>query len=101
MEIRRKTIAKVIAAAFVFNLVVMGAGAWFAYQEAPPIPDRIAGPDGQTVATGADIRDGKRAFQRNGLMNHGSILGNGAYYGEDYTADALELKTRAMRSYYA
>ncbi|MBX0297114.1 nitric-oxide reductase large subunit [Haloarcula nitratireducens] len=101
MELQRKTIAKVIAAAFIFNLVVMGAGAWFAYQEAPPIPDQITGPDGQTLVTDEDIRDGKRTFQRNGLMNHGSILGNGAYYGEDYTADALELKTQFMRKYYA
>ncbi|MFD1571426.1 nitric-oxide reductase large subunit [Halorubrum laminariae] len=101
MELQRKTIAKVIAAAFILNLAVMGAGAWFAYQEAPPIPEQIAGPDGQTVVTDEAIRDGKKTFQRNGLMNHGSILGNGAYYGEDYTADALELKTQFMRSYYA
>ena len=101
MRLTRKTIAKVIVVAFVFNLVVMGAGAWFAYQEAPPIPDRVVGPDGGTVATGEDIRAGKVAFQKNGLMNHGSILGNGAYYGVDYTADALALKTEAMRDYYA
>ncbi|MFC7078708.1 nitric-oxide reductase large subunit [Haloarcula halophila] len=101
MEVQRKTIAKFIAAAFVLNLVVMGAGAWFAYQEAPPIPDEITGPDGATVVTDEQIRDGKKAFQRDGLMNHGSILGNGAYYGPDYTADTLDLKTEYMRQYYA
>ncbi|MDH5020786.1 nitric-oxide reductase large subunit [Halobacterium rubrum] len=101
MQLERSTIAKVIAVAFVFNLVVMGGGAWFAYQEAPPIPEQVVGPDGETVVTDEQIRDGKRAFQQNGLMNHGSILGNGAYYGEDYTADALQLKTQHMRSYYA
>ncbi|WP_144905537.1 nitric-oxide reductase large subunit [Halobellus captivus] len=101
MQIRRKTIAKVIAVVFIFNLVVMGTGAWFAYQEAPPIPEEVVGPDGDVVVTGQEIRDGKRTFQRNGLMNHGSILGNGAYYGVDYTADALELKVRHMRDYYA
>ncbi|MGZ0746242.1 nitric-oxide reductase large subunit [Haloparvum sp. AD34] len=101
MEIRRKTIAKVIAVAFIFNLVVMGGGAWFAYQESPPIPEQVVGPDGETIVTDAEIRDGKRAFQKNGLMNHGSILGNGAYYGVDYTANALELKTEYMREYYA
>ncbi|MFC6976950.1 nitric-oxide reductase large subunit [Halomicroarcula sp. GCM10025709] len=101
MEVQRKTIAKFIAAAFVINLVVMGAGAWFAYQEAPPIPDEITGPEGQTVVTDEQIRDGKKAFQRDGLMNHGSILGNGAYYGPDYTADTLDLKTEHMRQYYA
>lgn len=101
MELTRKTIAKVIVAAFLLNLVVMGAGAWFAYQEAPPIPEEVVGPDGETVVTGAEVQDGKEAFQQYGLMNHGSILGNGAYYGEDYTAETLELKTQHMREYYA
>jgi len=101
MELRRSTIAKALAVAFVVNLVVMGAGAWLAYQEAPPIPEEVVGPDSETVMTGTDIREGKKAFQRDGLMNHGSILGNGAYYGADYTADALSLKTDHMREYYA
>ncbi|GAB3419820.1 cbb3-type cytochrome c oxidase subunit I [Haloparvum alkalitolerans] len=101
MRLERKTIAKIIAVVFVLNLAVMGGGAWFAYQEAPPIPEEVVGPDGEVIVTGEEIRDGKRTFQRNGLMNHGSILGNGAYYGEDYTADALELKVQHMRDYYA
>ncbi|TKX56451.1 cytochrome B [Halorubrum sp. SS7] len=101
MRLTRKTIAKVIVAAFLLNLAVMGAGAWFAYQEAPPIPDEVVGPDGETVVTATEVQDGKAAFQQYGLMNHGSILGNGAYYGEDYTAETLALKTRYMREYYA
>jgi len=101
MKVKRATIAKVLAAVFVFNLVVMAGGAWLAYQEAPPIPERVVGPDGETVMTGEDIREGKMAFQRDGLMNHGSILGNGAYYGVDYTADTLDLKVEHMRDYYA
>ncbi|WP_436908066.1 nitric-oxide reductase large subunit [Halosimplex marinum] len=101
MEVKRSTIAKILAAVFVFNLVVMAGGAWLAYQEAPPIPEEVVGPDGETVMTGTDIREGKKAFQRDGLMNHGSILGNGAYYGADYTADTLDLKVEHMRDYYA
>ena len=101
MQARRKTIAKLIAVVFVFNLVVMGTGAWLAYEEAPPIPEQVVGPDGDVFVTGQEIRDGKRTFQRNGPMNHGSLLGNGAYYGADYTADALELKIQHMRDYYA
>ncbi|WP_123537068.1 nitric-oxide reductase large subunit [Halosimplex salinum] len=101
MKVKRATIAKVLVAVFVFNLVVMAGGAWLAYQEAPPIPEQVVGPDGETVLTGEDIREGKKAFQRDGLMNHGSILGNGAYYGVDYTADTLDLKVEHMRDYYA
>ncbi|MFB6125485.1 MAG: nitric-oxide reductase large subunit [Halanaeroarchaeum sp.] len=101
MEVTRQTLAKILAGVFVFNLLVMGAGAWYAYQAAPPIPQKIVGPDGATVATQADIQAGKVAFQKNGLMNHGSILGNGAYFGVDYTADALDSTVQYMRSYYA
>lgn len=101
MELTRKTIAKVIVAAFLLNLVVMGAGAWFAYQEAPPIPEEVVGPTARRSPPGRRCKTGKAAFQQYGLMNHGSILGNGAYYGEDYTAETLDLKTEHMREYYA
>jgi len=101
MQVRRATIAKILAAVFVFNLIVMGGGAWLAYQSAPPIPDEVVGPDGATIVTGEQIRDGKKTFQQDGLMNHGSILGNGAYHGADYTADTLNLKVEYMRDYYA
>jgi len=101
MELTRATIAKLLIVVFVGNLVVMTAGAAYSYQQQPAIPERVEGPDGEVLVTDADVRDGKIAFQRNGLMNHGSILGNGAYYGVDYTADALDLKVRFMREYYA
>ncbi|MFB6195945.1 MAG: cytochrome B, partial [Haloplanus sp.] len=89
MKVRRRTLAKLLLVVFVGNLVVMGAGAWYSYQQAPPIPQEFVGPDGETIATGEQIREGKTVFQSDALMNHGSILGNGAYFGSDYTADAL------------
>lgn len=101
MQVQRSTLGKILAVVFVLNLAVMGVGAWYSYQQAPPIPKEVVGPDGGTVATSEEVRAGKTVFQSNGLMNHGSILGNGAYYGEDYTADALALKTQFVRDYYA
>ncbi|WP_121822013.1 nitric-oxide reductase large subunit [Halostella salina] len=101
MKVQRQTIAKILVVVFVANLVVMGAGAWLSYQAAPPIPDTIESESGETVVTDESVREGKKAFQQYGLMNHGSILGNGAYYGVDYTADTLDLKVQHMRDYYA
>ncbi|UPW01392.1 cbb3-type cytochrome c oxidase subunit I [Halorussus gelatinilyticus] len=101
MRVERRTLGKILAVVFVLNLAVMGAGAWYSYQEAPPIPKEVEGPNGQTIVTAEQVRDGKKVFQSDGLMNHGSILGNGAYYGEDFTADALDLKVKFMRQYYA
>jgi nitric oxide reductase subunit B len=101
MQVRRRTLAKLLVVVFVVNLVVMGAGALLAYEHAPPIPKQVEGPDGETVVTKSEVQAGKVAFQRDGLMNHGSILGNGAYFGPDYTADALDLKVQFVRDYYA
>ncbi|RDI70087.1 nitric-oxide reductase large subunit [Halopelagius longus] len=101
MRVTRQTVAKLLVAVFVFNLVVMGVGAWYSAANAPPIPDSVTGPDGETVVTAEQIREGKVVFQQDGLMNHGSILGNGAYFGEDFTAQALDSKVQYMREYYA
>ncbi|HEX6612420.1 MAG TPA: nitric-oxide reductase large subunit, partial [Rhodanobacteraceae bacterium] len=60
-----------------------------AYRNAPPIPDRVADAQGNTVYTGDDIRDGQAVFLRYGLMDNGSIWGHGAYLGPDYSALAL------------
>ncbi|QFU82902.1 nitric-oxide reductase large subunit [Natronorubrum aibiense] len=102
LEVLRSTSTKSLAlvSLFVANLVAMTLGAWISRKKAPPIPDEIRGPDGDVVVTDEQVRLGKQAFQANGLMNHGSILGNGSYFGVDLTADALELKAEYMRAYY-
>ncbi|MFB6086169.1 MAG: nitric-oxide reductase large subunit [Halodesulfurarchaeum sp.] len=99
--IDRGTIAKILAGIFVLNLVVMGLGAWYTYESAPAIPEDVVGPEGQTIATGEQIQAGKVTLQSNGLMDFGSVLGEGSYYGEDFTADALALKRDFMGQYYA
>jgi nitric oxide reductase subunit B len=91
----------VLVALFIANLVGMGLGAWKSYQHAPPIPDEIRDQNGDIVATVEQVRMGKKLFQANGLMNQGSILGNGSYFGVDLTADALHLKAEYMQEYYA
>jgi nitric oxide reductase subunit B len=39
--------------------------------------------------TGADIQTGQEVFLKNGLMEHGSLWGHGAYLGPDYSAEYL------------
>jgi nitric oxide reductase subunit B len=97
----RRTIIRALRALFVASLIAMGLGAVVSYRNAPPIPEAIHDADGGTIVTDEAVRAGKKVFQSAGLMNQGSILGNGAYFGVDLTADALSLKTDAMREYYA
>jgi nitric oxide reductase subunit B len=97
----KRTGSIVLVALFIANLVGMGLGAWKSYRHAPPIPDEIQDPNGDIVATDEQVRLGKKLFQANGLMNQGSVLGNGSYFGVDLTADALHLKAEIMQEYYA
>ncbi|WP_394345817.1 nitric-oxide reductase large subunit [Halegenticoccus tardaugens] len=93
--------SKALVGLFVANLVAMSVGAWLSRSHAPPIPEEIQGPDGDLLVTATEIKQGKKTFQANGLMNHGSVLGNGSYFGSDLTADALSAKVDHMREYYA
>jgi nitric oxide reductase subunit B len=59
------------------------------YSDAPPIPERVVGPTGLHVFTGADILAGQQVFLRYGLMDNGTIWGHGAYLGPDFSAAYL------------
>lgn len=59
------------------------------YKGAPPIPDRVVSEDGDVLFTADDIHAGQAVFLERGLMQYGTILGHGAYLGEDFTADYL------------
>ncbi len=71
------------------------------YRSAAPIPKSVVGPNGQVLATAEDIQIGKQTYQRLGLMDYGSVLGHGAYLGQDFTAEALHITVGAMRDYHA
>jgi nitric oxide reductase subunit B len=68
---------------------VLGWLAKLTYSGAPPIPERVVGPDGPVLFTDADIVAGQQAFLRYGLMENGTIWGHGAYLGPDFSAEYL------------
>ena len=70
------------------------------YQDAPPIPDFVS-ESGETVVAAAAITRGQALFLKYGLMDHGSMFGDGAGRGPDFTADALHQMARAMRDHHA
>jgi nitric oxide reductase subunit B len=78
----------------VLLILVLGFGvlAWVSresYRVAPPIPERVVGPSGEVLFTGADILRGQDVFLRRGLMENGTIWGHGAYLGPDFSAQYL------------
>jgi len=70
------------------------------YQDAPPIPDFVS-ESGETLVSAAAITRGQIVFLKYGLMNYGSMFGDGAGRGPDFTADALHVTARAMRDHHA
>ncbi|WP_072038989.1 cbb3-type cytochrome c oxidase subunit I [Flavihumibacter solisilvae] len=69
------------------------------YTEAPPIPSFIAA-NNETIFSKEEILDGQAVFQRYALMEYGSMFGDGANRGPDFTAEALHFVTERMNDYY-
>jgi nitric oxide reductase subunit B len=85
---------------FLIGFFVLGLLAYRTYSADPPIPERVVDPDGQTLFTGDDIREGQQTFLDNGLMEYGSIFGHGAYLGPDYTSDYLHRAAQSVEGQY-
>lgn len=69
------------------------------YTEAPPIPSYVSEKN-ETVFSKDDILNGQAVFQKYALMNYGSMFGDGANRGPDYTAEALHQSAQYMNDYY-
>ena len=70
------------------------------YTEAPPVPGYVT-TDGKTIISQEDIQKGQAVFQKYALMEYGSMFGDGAYRGPDYTAEALHYTAVFMNEFYA
>ncbi|MFZ1887505.1 MAG: cbb3-type cytochrome c oxidase subunit I [Candidatus Binataceae bacterium] len=76
-------------ATIVVCFCVLGWLAKLTYSDAPPIPERVVGPNGAVLFTAADVAAGQQVFLRYGLMENGTIWGHGAYLGPDFSAQYL------------
>lgn len=63
------------------------------YKYAPPIPEKVLDPQGETIFTRDDILAGQQVFLKYGLMENGTIWGHGAYLGPDFSAEYLHTLT--------
>ncbi|HVY73993.1 MAG TPA: cbb3-type cytochrome c oxidase subunit I [Puia sp.] len=70
------------------------------YAEAPPVPDFVS-EKGQVIFSRAEILQGQAAFQKYALMEYGSMFGDGADRGPDFTADALHQTLLMMDTFYS
>jgi nitric oxide reductase subunit B len=63
-----------------------------------PTPEAVVSATGEVRFTAEDVQVGQELFRKRNLMNYGSVLGHGAYFGPDYTAEAIHSITDAMRA---
>ena len=84
-------------------LVVGASGIIFmgfrTYKDAPPKPDYIS-PSGEKIVQRAAVERGQLVFQKYALMEYGSMFGDGAARGPDFTAEALHRIAVEMNDYY-
>lgn len=89
---------------FLIIFVVSFTGLFFVayqtYEEAPPIPNYV-NEQGQVVISKEQILRGQEVFHRYALMEYGSMFGDGALRGPDFTAQALHERAKSMTRYYA
>ncbi|OZU89089.1 nitric-oxide reductase large subunit [Virgibacillus indicus] len=82
-----------------FTALIVGGYGIFKGQA--PTPMEAVTPDGEVIMTEDTIKGGQAVFLKYGLMDYGTVLGNGSYMGPDYTAEALKVYTEGMQDYYA
>lgn len=89
--------------ALLLVFVVGAAGVVFmgvqTYTEAPPVAPFVA-PDGTVVLEASAITRGQQVFQRQALMEYGSLFGDGGMRGPDFTAEALHQVATAMTAFH-
>jgi nitric oxide reductase subunit B len=90
-----------LAVVIVASFAVLGYFGRELYRQAPPIPARVAGPDGRVIFTRDDIQDGQNVWQSMGGQELGSIWGHGAYVAPDWSADWLHREATALRDTWA
>ena len=81
-----------------FGFTVMLIGGAYIYKTRAPIPEKVTDVAGNVLFTADDIQKGQELFRKRNLMNYGSVLGHGAYFGPDYTAEVIHWMTDAMRA---
>ena len=61
------------------------------FHERPPVPGRVLSSKGEVITTSEQIQAGQEVLIRNQLTDYGSVLGHGAYFGPDFTAEAIHV----------
>ena len=96
-----KRLRNVFFVVLVVAFSILMAGGLLIFKNEAPQPSQIVDQTGKTLVTKAQLISGQAVYERYGLGDYGSYLGDGAYLGPDYTAEALHEYIQGMYQYYA
>ena len=98
---RSFTVGRLLVVTILLGFTVLLLGGWSIWRSRAPIPAAVMTEDGATLFTAAQIRGGQAVYQKYGLMDWGSVLGHGTYYGPDFTAEVLHRRVELLREQQA
>ncbi len=101
MQSSYKRLVKVLLTILVIVFSILLVGGWYIFKNEAPRPTKIVDQQGHTLVTKGELISGQAIYEKYGLADYGSYLGNGSYLGPDYTAEALHHYLIGMRKYYA
>jgi len=95
------TLGKILLITAVLGFSVLLLGGYSIYRSQAPIPGQVVAEGGGLLFSGDQILGGQAVYQKYGLMDWGSVLGHGTYFGPDFTAELLHDRVLLMREYEA
>lgn len=85
----------------ILSFTILLIGGYWVFKDQAPRPEQVVNEEGEVLFTKAELIEGQAVFQKYGLMDYGTVLGDGSYLGPDYTAETLRVYTEAAQEYYA
>lgn len=96
MKGRNSVWTKIVLATAILVYVIYLGLAVYTYYHLPPIPEKVVTQSGEVLFTKQDVIEGKYLVQKYGLLDYGSFLGFGGYFGIEYVAYTAEILNQSL-----
>ncbi|WP_283680299.1 cbb3-type cytochrome c oxidase subunit I [Lentilactobacillus sp. Marseille-Q4993] len=96
-----KRLTKVLLITLVTAFSILIAGGFLIFKNEAPRPAKVVDQNGTELISKHSLLSGQAVYEKYGLADYGTYLGNGSYIGPDYTAQALHVYLGGMNQYYA
>ena len=96
-----KRLTKVLIITLVAAFSILIAGGFMIFKNEAPRPSKIVDQNGTELISKHSLLSGQAVYEKYGLADYGTYLGNGSYLGPDYTAQSLHVYLKGMDQYYA